>query len=235
MLRKLCKIFTEAERRISAGASLAAEEIALLNEGALMAGCDPAPDVSAADTEAAVLRWVNGVRHRLAAETGRFCADWDFIDHEGRLDAARRGCFAGMCVYLEDIRSPYNVGAMFRSAESFGAERVYLSPRCADPLHPRAQRTAMGCTGVLPWERRELPELAGPRFALESGGTALRDFTFPRRGILIAGSEELGVSPAALLSAAGSWGRVTIPHYGAKASLNVSAAFAIVMQAWAEQ
>jgi TrmH family RNA methyltransferase len=130
---------------------------------------------------------------------------------------------------------------MFRSAESFGAEALYLSPLTADPSHPRCKRTAMGTVDVLPWERRSLDELtvvqrdACPAiFALETGGTTLRDFRFPREGLMIVGSEELGCSPEALALADASLGRVTIPMYGAKGSLNVAVAFGIVMQAWAD-
>ena len=194
------------------------------------------------------------IRRLLLAETGRFEADWDFVDHGGRLDAAKRRPFPGMQVYLEDIRSPFNVGAMFRSAESFGAEKMWLSPLCADPRHPRAERTAMGCIDVLPWERvetapwdgtavpgetpsraprRDLPPFPGPFFALETGGASLAGFPFPRRGTMIAGSEELGVSPGALAAADASLGRVSISTFGLKGSLNASAAFAIAMQAWA--
>ena len=79
----------------------------------------------------------------------------------------------------------------------------------------------------------EKPFTEGPFFALETGGTPLENFSFPTRGILIAGSEELGVSPGALAAADASLGRVSITCYGAKGSLNVSVAFGIVMQAWA--
>jgi TrmH family RNA methyltransferase len=169
------------------------------------------------------------------AGTGRYPADWDFdaAGPEGGLDALRRRIFPGMQVYLEDIRSPFNVGAMFRCAESFGVEKIWLSPLCADPNHPRAARTAMGCVGVLPWKRLELAKTGGPFFALETGGIPLEEFSFPRQGVLIAGSEELGVSPAALAAADASLGRVSIPTFGAKGSLNVSVAFGIVMHAWA--
>jgi TrmH family RNA methyltransferase len=148
-----------------------------------------------------------------------------------------------MRVYLEDIRSPFNVGAMFRAAESFGVEKLWLSPRCADPGHPRARRTAMGCVDILPWERAEAEDPPGPRragdeedrcFALETGGVDIAGFVFPRRGMLIAGSEELGVSPAALERADASLGRLSIRTYGAKGSLNVSVAFGIALQRWAE-
>jgi TrmH family RNA methyltransferase len=193
------------------------------------------------------------IRRLLLAETGRFEADWDFTDYGGRLDVSKRRPFPGMQIYLEDIRSPFNVGAMFRSAESFGAEKIWLSPLCADPRHPRAARTAMGCIDALPWERieeapwdgaaasgerpsaplRDPPPFPGPFFALETGGAGLAGFPFPPRGTMIVGSEELGVSPGALAAVAASLGRVSIPTFGLKGSLNASAAFAIAVQAWA--
>jgi RNA methyltransferase, TrmH family len=187
-------------------------------------------------------RVLNNVHQILLAETGRYQADWDFFEHTGALDPLKRHVFPGMQVYLEDIRSPFNVGSMFRAADSFGVEKFWLSPLCASPLHKRALRTAMGCIDVVPWEflphdpfndHSALPFFQGPLFALETGGTSLADFTFPVQGILIAGSEELGVSPHALAAADASLGRVSIPTWGAKGSLNVSSAFAIVMHAWA--
>jgi len=198
--------------------------------------------------EDAMRRALNTVYHVLMAETGVYPADWDFIEQSGALDSAKRQPFAGMQVYLEDVRSPFNVGSIFRAAESFGVEKIWLSPLCADPRHKRAERTAMGCVAILPWERLSFdpfadamtdvneqlqPFSAGPFFALETGGTPLKDFSFPQQGILIAGSEELGVSPQALAAADASAGRVSIQSYGAKGSLNVSVAFGIVMQAWA--
>jgi len=265
-LRKIASVFAAVERRLGSDAAAAdplgigAKESAYLYDIAKFLSHDslfaqPALEAFANAAEvflraaspggspakaAGVRRSLNDARHLLLAETGRSQADWDFFDGNGRLDPARRHVFPGMCVYLDDIRSPFNVGAMFRSAESFGAEKVFISPFCADPNHVRAQRTAMGCVEVLPWERKglfaaqaERPELCGPVFALETGGTALAEFAFPRQGLLVAGSEELGVSPQALAAADASLGRVSIPCYGAKGSLNVSVAFGIAMQAWA--
>jgi TrmH family RNA methyltransferase len=189
-------------------------------------------------------RTLNTVHQVLLAETGRYQADWDFFEAAGALDPLKRHIFPGMQVYLEDIRSPFNVGSMFRAADSFGAEKIWLSPLCASPQHKRALRTAMGCVDVVPWEflphdpfddHSGLSFFQGPFFALETGGTPIVDFPFPARGILIAGSEELGVSPRALAAADASLGRVSIPTWGAKGSLNVASAFAIVMHAWAEQ
>ena len=193
-------------------------------------------------------RALNTVYHILLTETGRNQADWDFIESSGDLDPSKRQLFPGMQVYFEDIRSPFNVGSMFRAAESFGVDKIWLSPLCADPRHKRALRTAMGCVNLLLWEQLQNDPFAveeapscrapaeftnGPFFALETGGIPLADFPFPSEGILIAGSEELGVSPSALAAADASLGRVSIPILGAKGSLNVSVAFGIVMQAWA--
>jgi TrmH family RNA methyltransferase len=187
-------------------------------------------------------RAFNNVKHLLFAVTGKDQADWDFTASDGSLDSKKRRVFNGMQVYLEDIRSPFNVGAMFRTAESFGVEKIILSPFCADPRHRRAERTAMGCIDTIPWERQELfaPHEENklkddtPIFALETGGIPINEFAFPPSGILIAGSEELGVSPRALEAADASFGRVSIPIYGAKASLNVSTAFGIALQYWSK-
>jgi TrmH family RNA methyltransferase len=249
-LRKAAKIFEDAERRLIAFGELPADEIEYLkclakllsdNKGFSQAELlkNTAEKITQG-TESEIRRMLNGVYHLLLSETGRTRADWDFVNSPGVLDPSKRRPFTGMHVYLEDIRSPFNVGSMFRAAESFGVEKIWLSPFCADPRHKRAERTAMGCVDVLPWERLPHDPFAiphekfteGPFFALETGGIPLEDFSFPKLGILIAGSEELGVSPTALAAADASLGRVSITSYGAKGSLNVSVAFGIVMQAW---
>jgi len=137
-----------------------------------------------------------------------------------------------MRAYLEDIRSPFNVGSIFRTAEALGFEEIILSPECADPLHPRALRTAMGTVERMPWRRAPVSALAEMEgvFALEVGGSALQDFEFPLPGIMVLGSEELGVSREALGLC--SRGCAEIPLVGSKASLNVATAFGIAGFAW---
>lgn len=146
--------------------------------------------------------------------------------------APARAFFPNVCVYAEDIRSPFNLGSIFRTAEAMGADKVFLSPLCVDPASPRAVRSAMGCIDVMGWERRTLEELPDPVFVLETGGIPIDKFPFPNQGVCILGSEELGASPAALRRAA--YGRVSIPMRGIKASLNVGVAFGILMQSWCE-
>lgn len=177
------------------------------------------------------LRAINRFRHALMAISGQSPADWDFISapRPSQSFAIRR---PGMRAYLEDIRSPFNVGSIFRTAEALGFEELILSPECADPLHPRALRTSMGTIARLPWRRAPVSALAEMEgvFALEVGGSDLPDFAFPLSGIMVLGSEELGVSREALHLC--SRGRVEIPLVGTKASLNVATAFGIAGFAW---
>jgi TrmH family RNA methyltransferase len=188
-----------------------------------------------------LLRELNGLRHEILKYLGTEPADWDFRssgsspvsgNNPGRTDAE---------IYLDDIRSPFNMGSIFRTAEAFGVKRILLSPDCPDPGHPRAGRSSMGCTELVDWERVSPEELFGnaavanrPVFALELGGTPVSEFSFPRNGIAVIGSEELGISPESRTAAEKSAGLVSIPVYGLKGSINVSVAFGIMMQRWSE-
>ena len=186
------------------------------------------------------LRLCNCARNHLLAIIGTFPAEWDLViaPHANPYDEngviKEREFFPGMCVYAEDIRSPFNIGSIFRTAEGMGAEKVIISPFCVDPNQSRAIRSGMGCIETMGWEQIPVEELPDdiPVFALETGGTDIEEFVFPEKGICIIGSEELGVSPQALNKA--TYGRVSIPMKGLKASLNVGVAFGILMQKWVE-
>lgn len=180
-------------------------------------------------------RACNIARNALLAIIGTFPAEWDLViapHAQEKLSVQKRNFFPGVDVYAEDIRSPFNVGSIFRTAEAMGCDKVYISPQCTDPEQSKAQRSAMGCIQTIGYTRCALNELPTdkPVFVLETGGTPLDEFKFPKEGIVIIGSEELGVSPEALARA--TYGRVTIPMTGLKASLNVGVAFGILMQAW---
>ncbi len=182
-------------------------------------------------------RLCNVARNALLALIGTFPAEWDLViaPHASeKLTVEKRNFFKGVAVYAEDLRSPFNIGSVFRTAEAMGAEKVYISPQCTDPNQAKAIRSGMGCIETLGFTRCSLEELPEdvPVFVLETGGTPINEFKFPKEGIVIIGSEELGVSPEALKRA--TYGRVTIPMKGLKASLNVGVAFGILMQAWVE-
>ena len=203
----------------------------------------------------------NTLRHALYRQSGVQPSEWDLIapglrygtnmpqynataQNQAALDAetqtgvpstalsAPRPFYPGVYVYAEDIRAPFNLGSIFRTAEAFGAEKMLLSEGCVSPEQPRAQRSAMGCTQFLPWNYCSLAALPAnlPVFALETGGIPITSFPFPKQGIVLLGSEELGLSAEALKSV--SAGIVSIPMKGIKASLNVAVAFGILMQYW---
>ena len=92
----------------------------------------------------------------------------------------------------------------------------------------------MGCIETLGWERKALGDLPRgiPVFALETGGTPISDFSFPKQGICLIGSEELGLSPEALDRA--DYGHVSIPMKGLKASLNVGVALGVLLASWTQ-
>jgi TrmH family RNA methyltransferase len=182
------------------------------------------------------LRGLNAIRHALLRGLNAEPSEWDLVSAETGLLDRSLVLVHPISVYLEDVRSPFNVGSIFRTAEAFGAGRVILSPRTPLPSHPRAMKTAKGAEAALEWEVRGLDELSPTDvvFALELGGTPIAEFRFPASGTVLLGSEELGLSPEALRLADRGLGRVSIPLAGAKRSLNVSVAFGILMQAWHE-
>lgn len=186
----------------------------------------------AVDTAQAALRHINRLLRGLEAHAGIAPADWDFREPLGlSLLAGARSVFPGVRAYLEDLRSPFNVGSIFRSADAFGVAELVLSGFTADPAHPRAARSAMGATSVVAWRRAGLEALSGQGqvLALELRGESIDSFVFPRHGMVVVGSEELGVSPEALALCTR---RVSIPMLGAKGSLNVGVAFGVLMDAW---
>ncbi len=192
-------------------------------------------ELSAAGSDAAkVLRKMNTLRNDILRELHAEPAEWDLVNPASGLLARTGASVLPLRVYLEDLRSPFNVGSVLRTAEAFGAEKVLLSPRTPLPTHPRASKAAMRAEQALPWEVATLDSLRGREdiFALELGGTPLDQFPFPCPGTVLLGSEELGLSPEALEIADQGCGRVSIPLVGAKKSLNVSVAFGILMQAW---
>ncbi len=183
----------------------------------------------------------NTARNYLLQIIGTFPAEWDLViaPHASPVTedgvVKKRNFYVDTAVYAEDIRSPFNIGSIFRTAEGMGLEKVYISSGCVDPMQPRSVRSGMGCVETMGFERLTLEQLPKdiPVFALETGGTPIDDFVFPEKGICIIGSEELGVSPQALKRA--TYGIVTIPMIGLKASLNVGVAFGILMQKWCEK
>ncbi len=177
------------------------------------------------------LRICNSLRHILLTNLNEAPADWDLVITT--IAGPEKRQILPIEIYLDDIRSPFNVGSIFRTSESFGISKILISEGTSSPTHRRALRTSMGCTDIIPWEKRKCRNLQNRNiFALELNGKPVDNFRFPDNGICIIGSEELGVSPECLLMADKSFGRVSIPLAGTKGSINVSVAFGILMHNW---
>jgi len=208
--------------------------------------------------ESAFLWELQALGLKLERLIGLEAAEWDLSETVSKASITQafeesgsspKEAFSGKYVYLDDIRSPFNVGAIFRSAEVFGFSGIILSPACPSMDHPRLKRAAMGCDIRVPWWRKDFFDLLQDSeasaaadgslgfsqaecFALELGGRAVEHFTFPKKGLVVLGSEELGVNPKILEFCDSAKGRVSISVCGSKASLNVGVSFGILAHAW---
>ncbi len=143
-----------------------------------------------------------------------------------------------VCV-LDNIRSTYNVGSVFRTSDGAGIDKLYLCGITPTPDHPKVGKTALDAEKAVPWEHswsvtetvRELHEEGFMIISLEGGNTALNLFeALPlikkadKPIALLVGNEVSGVDPEVV---AGSSMCVYIPMEGIKESLNVATAFGI--------
>jgi len=143
-------------------------------------------------------------------------------------------------VILEDIVDHTNVGAIFRAVAGLGADAVFITPRCADPLYRRSVRVSMGTVLQVPWTRLPGWDAAGEllrehgfhiaALALSDSAVTLREFAqgAPARIALVLGAEGDGLSRAAIAEADSI---VTIPMLHGVDSLNVAAASAVALYA----
>lgn len=136
---------------------------------------------------------------------------------------------------LDNIRSVWNVGSMFRTADAVGLEGLYLSGMTATPPRRDMEKTALGATLTVPWAYwedplaavRQLQDRGIPIVALEQTNRAesYLDFTFPFPHCFVVGHEVEGVSQDVLAQVDSV---VEIPMAGIKKSLNVSVSFGIL-------
>jgi tRNA(Leu) C34 or U34 (ribose-2'-O)-methylase TrmL len=139
-----------------------------------------------------------------------------------------------LAVLLDNLRSLWNVGSIFRTADACAASRLVLAGITGCPPRSRIEKTALGAERAVSWTYRAsagqaLAELAGEGFvpvALEASPRAvpLDEFPFPGRVALVVGNEVAGVSPEVLEACPH---HVSIPMRGVKDSLNVAVAFGI--------
>ena len=141
-------------------------------------------------------------------------------------------------VVLENIRSMQNVGSVFRTADAFLAEAIYLIGYTPQPPHRDIHKTALGATETVNWKYfattaeaiAELKANGYKLFGIEQteGSVLLQDFEKkPDEKIaLIFGNEAEGVEQETLLQCEGC---IEIPQFGMKHSLNISVAAGVVL------
>lgn len=141
-------------------------------------------------------------------------------------------------VILDNIRSTYNVGAMFRTADGAGLRHLHLCGMTPTPQNPKIAKTALGAERSVPWSHApdacalaaEMKANGVQLWALESSPSAMSIFdaflqlsgTAPLA--LVVGNEVTGVDPGILEKCDQV---IAIPMQGVKRSLNVAIAFGI--------
>lgn len=137
---------------------------------------------------------------------------------------------------LPNIRSCHNVGAMFRNADAFGVDKLYLVGYTAHPPKPQIDKVSLGAETWIAWEKRDalLPLIE----ELKADGVQILALEYNERSVdigsftpaesiaLIVGNEVDGVSPDVLELCDAV---LHIPMQGKKESLNVSVAAGVGM------
>lgn len=145
---------------------------------------------------------------------------------------------SGIEIILDNIRSAHNVGSVFRSADSFKADKVWLCGICATPPSAEIHKSALGAEFSVEWGY-EKDTLFLVRRLKEEGYTVLSveqtvnsvmlDKFKPETGrkyALVFGNEVDGVQQEVVDA---SDGVLEIPQYGTKHSLNISVSAGIVL------
>ncbi len=148
----------------------------------------------------------------------------------------RRLTEARICLLLDSVTQPFNVGSIIRTAAALGVDHIWLCGDSAGPEHPSARKTALGTERYLSFEHlaaapaaAAAARAAGLRvIAIELAQDAVPLHAAPLDGdvCLALGHEDRGCSPA-LLAAADVV--AYIPQTGRVGSLNVAAAAAIAL------
>ena len=143
-----------------------------------------------------------------------------------------------LIVVLENIRSAYNVGSVFRTADAFLLEAIYICGYTCCPPHKEIKKTALGAEETVAWKHfdntsaaiLELQALGYSVFSVEqaAGSTLLNDLNFAitDKIAVIFGNEVTGVEQSTIQQSAGC---IEIPQFGMKHSLNVATAVGVVL------
>lgn len=141
-------------------------------------------------------------------------------------------------IVLDNIRSLNNIGSVFRTADAFLIEKVYLCGITATPPHKDIRKTALGATESVSWEYKKstvelIKELAQQNMdiiAVEQADKSvmLNDFVpnTVKKQVLVFGNEVKGVQDEVVSL---SDVVLEIPQFGTKHSLNISVSTGVVV------
>jgi tRNA G18 (ribose-2'-O)-methylase SpoU len=140
-------------------------------------------------------------------------------------------------VVLENIRSAYNVGSVFRTADAFLLQGIYICGYTSYPPHKEIKKTALGADETVHWKHfknikeaiEELKTVGYKVFAIEQAVGSIKLQNFPSSNeklAVIFGNEVTGVEQSTIALADGC---IEIPQLGMKHSLNISVAAGIVL------
>ena len=137
---------------------------------------------------------------------------------------------------LDNLRSAFNVGSIFRTGDTARIASISTCGYTAHPPHPKLEKTALGTVDCIPSRHfattesaiLELQQQGVSVLALEttSASTNYAESTFPKPVGLVLGNEALGIGRDVLELCDGL---VQIPTFGFKNSLNVASAAAVVV------
>lgn len=158
--------------------------------------------------------------------------------HRLDIDAYKEAVKTPITIVLDNIRSLNNIGSVFRTADAFLIERIYLCGITATPPHKDIRKTALGATESVVWEYRkdtlelvrELKMSGHQVVSIEQAENAkmLNQFSIENsvKYAIVFGNEVKGVSQN-VVSASDQV--LEIPQYGTKHSLNISVSVGIVV------
>lgn len=139
-------------------------------------------------------------------------------------------------VLLDNIRSAYNVGSVFRTCDSAGVDQLFLTGYTCTPPHPKLKKTALGSTQSVNWQHhcQPFPLIQSLKtkhiniLSLEpiNQAKSIYDVDFNQPSCLVFGNEERGISPDILSQ---SHQILAIPQFGFKESLNIATAAGIAI------
>lgn len=137
---------------------------------------------------------------------------------------------------IDNFRSAYNVGSIFRTADACALQHIHLCGMSAHPPHRKLEKTALGAFDYVPWtyyERtgdaiaalhaRGLPVLA---VEVAPGAIAHTTCQWPKPAAVVFGNEVSGINEKTLAQCDGI---IKIPMQGYKNSINVATAFGIIL------